>query len=173
MMNRFILRAQLRAVLPGGVVLHSSSVARNESAFVFLAPSGGGKSTIMGKLAREHFGAVADDSLVISRGTDGVIRCLPCWTMKQQAGTESISGAPLKAFYFVEKGTPSVQFSISPAYAFYRVMRHRTIMAFGHVSRVEQEQATAFLAELFASFPAYIIRYGMEEDPSPFLMQHL
>jgi hypothetical protein len=172
-MKRFILRAQLRAVLPDGVVLHASSVARNDAAFVFLAPSGGGKSTIMSKLAREYFGAIADDSLVISSGTDGVIRCLPCGTMKQLTGTENINGAALKAFYFVEKGLPAVQSAISPQYAFYRAMRNSTIMAYGHISPDEQKQAVSFLAELFNSFPAFIIRYGINEDPAYFLMQQL
>lgn len=169
MMNRFILRAQLRAVIPGGVVLHASSVAEDGNAFVFLARSGGGKSTIMNKLTRKRFGAIADDSLVVAKGTDGVIRCLPCGTMKQFAGTDSIHGAPLKAFYFVEKGSPSYRYPLNPLYAFYRVMKELSIMAAGHITAQEQAQATAFLFELFNTFPAYILRYGIDEDPEHLL----
>ncbi|NOQ23228.1 MAG: hypothetical protein GQ565_11345 [Candidatus Aegiribacteria sp.] len=170
MMDRFLLRAQLRAVLPGGVVLHASSVAENDAAFVFLAQSGGGKSTIMSKLTQKLFGAIADDSLVIARGTDGVVRCLPCGSMKQYAGTENIDGATLKAFYFLEKGSPACRRLITPEYAFYRTMRGSTIMAYGHITKNEQRQAAAFLAELFNSFPAYILRYGIHEDPERLLI---
>ena len=170
MMDRFILRAQLRAVLPNGVVLHASSVAEDDSAFVFLARSGGGKSTIMSKLTEKRFGAIADDSLVIARGTDGVVRCLPCGSMKQFSGTENIDAAPLKTFYFLEKGSPAHRYRISPQYAFYRAMMGSTIMAYGHVAKNEQKQTSAFLAELFNSVPAYILRYGINEDPAHLLI---
>ncbi len=169
MMDRFILRAQLRAVLPGGVVLHASSVAESDSASIFLALSGGGKSTIAGKLTRERYGAIADDSVVIARGTDGVVRCLPCGSMKQNMGTEKIHGAVLKTIYFVEKGSPGFRYRVSPEYAFYRAARLSSIMAFGNILPEEQKQAMAFLKELFRSFPAYVIRYGLKEDPKVFL----
>ncbi|MCK5131115.1 MAG: hypothetical protein KAR40_03060 [Candidatus Sabulitectum sp.] len=169
MMDRFILRAQLRAVLPEGVVLHASSVAENDSASVFLAMSGGGKSTIMGKLTRERYGAIADDSVVIARGTDGVVRCLPCGSMKQNMGTEKIDGAVLEAIYFVEKGSPGFRYRISAEYAFYRAVKLSSIMALGSILPEEQKQAKAFLKELLRLFPVYIVRYGLQEDPKAFL----
>jgi serine kinase of HPr protein (carbohydrate metabolism regulator) len=169
MMDRFILRAQLRAVLPDGVVLHASSVAEDDSASIFLAHSGGGKSTIMRELARERYGAIADDSVVISRGTDRMIRCLPCGSMKQNMETEKIDGAVLKTIYFVEKGSPVCRCRISAEYAFYRAMRISSIMALGHISLEEQRQSISFLKKLFKMFPAYIIRYGLREDPKTFL----
>ncbi len=169
MMDRFILRAQLRAVLPEGVVLHASSVAENDAASIFLAMSGGGKSTIMSRLAVEHFGAIADDSAVISQGTDGLVRCLPCGSMKQNMGTEKIDGAVLKEIYFVEKGSPGFRYRISAEYAFYRAVKLSSIMAYGNILPEEQKQAIAFLKKLFKLFPAFIIRYGLQEDPGIFL----
>ncbi len=168
-MDRFILRAQLRSVLPGGVVLHASSVAENNSAFVFLARSGGGKSTLMENLTQEKYGAIADDSTVISTGTDDRIRCLPCGSMKQFLGTEKIDGAILKSFYFVEKGAPGLSFKITPQYAFYRASRISSVLAYEHISEEEQRQAIVFLKLLFDSFPSYIIRYGLSEEPKTFL----
>ncbi len=169
MMDRFILRAQLRAVLPDGVVLHASSVGENNAAFLFMAQSGGGKSTVMRKLAMERFGAIADDSTVIALGTDGAVRCLPCGSMKQNMGTERIDGAVLKAVYFVEKGMPGFRYRISAEYAFYRAMRISSIMAYGEILLEEQRQARVFLRRLFEMFPAYIVRYGFQEDPGLFL----
>lgn len=166
MMDRFLLRAQLRAVLPGGVLLHASSVAENNGALVFLAPSGGGKSTVMSFLSRKLFGAIADDSLVISRGTDGVIRCLPCGSMKQGTGIENIQGAALKAIFFLEKGAPFLIEPIDPCYAFYRAMRYAPLMAFENLEEFEQKMAVSFLEELFASYPSYILKYDASKDPS-------
>jgi hypothetical protein len=165
MMNRSILRAQLRAVLPNGVVLHASSVARKDSACIFLGMSGGGKSTVMSKLTRGRYGAIADDSVVIATGTDGVVRCLPCGSMKQNMCTERIDGAPLETVYFVEKGSPGFVYSVSAEYAFYRALRLSSIMAYGSILPEEQRQAVLFLKELFRLFPAFVVRYGLQEDP--------
>lgn len=170
MMDRFILRAQLRAVLPNGVVLHASAVAENDSASIFLAMSGGGKSTITSRLSQDRYGAIADDSVVISQGTDGVIRCLPCGSMKQNMGTEEIDGAVLKTIYFVEKGSPGFRYRVSSKYAFYRALRLSSIMAFGSILPDEQKQAISFLRKLFKLFPTYVIRLGLQEDPGIFLL---
>lgn len=161
MMNRSILRAQLSAVLPNGVVLHASVVAEPGGAYVFLAPSGGGKSTVMSVLTNKHFGAIADDSVVIARGTDGVIRTLPCGTMKQNAGTDKIDPAPLKAFFFLEKKGPVLIAPVDPVYAFYRAMRSSSIMALDLLQREQQKQARAFLEHLFHSFPSFSLRYDV------------
>jgi len=165
MMNRFILRAQTRAVLPQGVVLHASAVAEDNASHLFLAPSGGGKSTLMNKLSRSMFGAIADDSAVVARGTDGVIRCLPCGSMKQGTGVEDIHGAPLYGIYFIEKGTPSLVLRIEPEYAFYRAVSTSPIMAWPHLEQQEQKQTLRFLESLMHLFPVYILRYDISQDP--------
>jgi hypothetical protein len=53
----------------GGVVLHGAAVARPGGAAVFLAPEGGGKTT----LARRHAGTglLADDTVLVVPGRDG------------------------------------------------------------------------------------------------------
>jgi len=165
MMDRFILRAQTRAVLPHGVVLHASAVAENNISHLFLAPSGGGKSTLMSKLSRSMFGAIADDSVVVARGTDGIIRCLPCGSMKQATGIEDIQGAPLYGIYFIEKGTPSLVFPVEPEYAFYRAVSTLPVLAWPHLEPHEQKQALRFLESLMHLFPVHILRYDISQDP--------
>lgn len=165
-MNRFLLRCQLRAVLPNGVLLHSSAVAVEQKGYAFLAISGGGKSTIAAKLSSDsRFRVIADDSLVICQGTDGTIRCLPCGSMKQSKGTNAIKGAPLNAFFFVEKGKPSCIMPIAAGYAFYRTCRMLSYMAFGHVSKEEESSAMKFTGKLFSAFPSYLLRYDISENP--------
>jgi len=152
------------AVLPKGIVLHASSVADQRGAFVFLAPSGGGKSSIMIRLSSDSFGAIADDSVVIATGSDGVVRCLPCGSMKQNTGTENIGSAPLKGFFFVEKGVSANCSRVTGKYAFYRAMRSSSIMAYEHLSALERQQARLFLSRLFRMFPSKIIRYDLAEN---------
>ena len=168
-MDRFILRAQMGAVLPEGMVLHASSVADNNGAFVFLAPSGGGKSTIMDKLSADFFGAIADDSVVIATGTDGVIRCLPCGSMKQYTGMENIGRAPLNGFFFVEKGENALCIKVTARYAFYRAMRSSSIMAYGHITPLEQKQARRYLEKMFTMYPSKIIRYSSDKHSASLL----
>ncbi len=170
MMDKFILRAQLLAVLPNGVVLHASSVAANSRAFVFLAKSGGGKSTIMGNLIEKgKFGAIGDDSVVIATGTDGIIRSLPCGSMKQSVGTDKIHGAPVRSIYFVEKGEPMCKISVTPAYAFYRSFRISSIMAYSEICTKNQNHVKLFLKHLFKKVPTYILRYDMDHEAAKLL----
>lgn len=166
MMTRFLLRAETRAVLPHGCVLHASCVAENDRACLFLAPSGGGKSTVMRTLCNKGFHVIADDSVVVVRGTDGVIRCLPCGTMKQTTRRENIPGAPLSALFFLEKGSSNSVFPVDPAYAFYRAIRIRSIMAYGNIDSEEQEQTRLFLEKLFLRFPARVFSYKLADDPA-------
>lgn len=165
MMSRSILRAQTRAVIPRGAVLHGSAVAAEERAFLFLATSGGGKSTVRLKLTLEKYGAIGDDSIVISRGTDDVVRCLPCGSMKQNTGIEDIRGAPLEAVFFLEKGSPPELFRVSGRYGFDRLMRTRSIMAYDMIDQEERRAVRSFLRGVLHEFPVFVFRYGSEDDP--------
>ena len=169
-MDKFILRAQLRAVLPNGASLHASTVAQNGSALVFLAPSGGGKTTIMKKMCGDGWGLIADDSVVISKGTDGCIRALPCGSLKQSIGTDRICGATLKALYFVEKGSPPAVLKISSQYACYRILNSNSLMAYGHINEREQKQVRSFIRYLFGTLPSYIIRYSLKDSCNDMLV---
>ena len=172
-MDKFILRAQMRAVLPEGIVLHASSVADDNGAFAFLAPSGGGKTTIMIKLSSGLYGAIAEDSVIIATGTDGVIRCLPCGSMKQDEGTDKIAGAPLKGFFFVEKGENAQCIKVTARYAFYRAMQSSSIMAYGHITSLEQKQARSYLEKLLRLYPSKIIRYSIAKHSAKLLSKLL
>jgi len=172
--RRSILLAQNRAVIPNGAVLHSASVGHpKQGAYLFLAPSGGGKSTIRLKLCRKVFGAIGDDSTVVCTGTDGVVRCLPCGSMKQATGVDDLAGAALRAIFFVEKGSPPLIFKINPAYAFYRAVSARSVMDGGELDQAERKALNLFLNRLVLGFPSYIFRYGLDDDPEELLHSFL
>ena len=163
-MIKYLLRAQLNAVLPNGVVLHASAVAKNSSAIVFLAPSGGGKSTIAMNLSKLGYGMIADDSTIISRGTDGIVRCLPCGSMKQYCSSNAIQGAPIKHLFFIEKNTKPFVYRLQWAYSSYRAMRISCLMAFNDVTENERMPARKFLIELMSSFPVFVLGYTTDLD---------
>ncbi|MFO8182801.1 MAG: hypothetical protein R6U39_01375, partial [Candidatus Aegiribacteria sp.] len=77
-MRKSILRVQARAVRGRGAVLHASAVISRERGILFMAPSGGGKSTAARILGEGGYRVLGDDSTVVCRGTDGVWRVIPC-----------------------------------------------------------------------------------------------
>lgn len=172
--RKSILLLENRAVIPNGVVLHSASVGHSElGAYLFLAPSEGGKSTIRLGLCKREFGAIGDDSTVVCTGTDGVVRCLPCGSMKQATGVDDLAGVSLRAIFFIEKGSPPVIDKIDPAYAFYRAISKNSIMDGGELERWERNALNHYLRNLCQGFPAYIFRYGLEDDPEDQLQRFL
>ena len=171
--QRFLFRAQTRAVLPHGAILHASSVELDGKAVVFLAPSGGGKSTIALNLAQTNFFLLADDTLILADGTDFVTRCLPCGSLKLTTGLTDFTPANLKALVFVEKGENPVITKISPQYACYRALRIESIIGVRDLDMVEVKQIRLYLKQIFSLFPTYIMRYSLRTDPSIFISKLL
>ncbi len=171
--QRFLFRAQTRAVLPRGVVLHGSSVEQHGNAVVFLAPSGGGKSTIAINLAQKDFFLLADDTIIVADGSDEITRCLPCGTLKLTTGIDNIRPANLKAFIFLEKGDRTALVKLTWEYATYRAIRTESIIAVPDLHVKEREQVRLYLKRLFKAFPSFILRYSLRTDPSEFIRELL
>ncbi|MCP4648235.1 MAG: hypothetical protein GY852_10980 [bacterium] len=171
--QRFLFRAQTRAVLPNGAILHASSVEQSREAVVFLAPSGGGKSTIALNLAQKNFFLLADDTVIIAEGTDGTTRCLPCGSLKLSTGHTGFAPANLKAFVFLEKGSSALPVRVSPLYSFYRAIRINSVIGASDLTVPEKKQLRGFLRRTFATFPSYILRYPLESDPAELICELL
>lgn len=56
----------------GRIILHASAVATPAGGIAFLAAAGTGKSTLAASLGRRDWPLVADDTLLVERGADGV-----------------------------------------------------------------------------------------------------
>ncbi len=157
--TRSILRAQLMAVSPRGVVVHGAAVARGKGALLMLAPSDGGKTTAAYKLADLGWRLIGDDSVVVARGTDGVVRALPCGSHRMRTGRFGIAPAPLRGVVFLEKG-PELLLPAAPDYCFYRAERAGWLMARDIVPGSVLLEARAFLRFLLRSFPVAVYRTG-------------
>ena len=121
-MRKSILRVQARAVKGRGVVFHASAVLHQGKGILFLAPSGGGKSTAAAILGNSGFIVLGDDSTVVSMGTDGIWRVITCasWTWQSVKRPDPVE---LGSLTILEKGEPSFITRLSPIYASYRILR--------------------------------------------------
>lgn len=158
-MRKSILRVQARAVSGRGVVFHASAVVHNGKGYLFLAPSGGGKSTAAATLGRNGLEILGDDSTIVSRGTDNIWRVIPCASWTWQSGKRH-DPVELKLLIILEKGEPGFSSRISPIYAFYRIIRERSLMAYGDVTPGERPAFRKTIFEICIRFPVYILRYS-------------
>lgn len=154
---RSITRAQMMAVSPRGAILHSSALALGRKAILFLAASGGGKTTIARSLVARGWRLIGDDSVIVSEGTDGVLRTLPCGTHRMKTGEYLIEPAELRGIAFLEKGSHLI-LPVGPAYGLYRAQRIETLMAMEEVPPDVGRAAIEFMSSLFRSVPAVILR---------------
>lgn len=93
-----------RLLLPfGRIILHASAVIYQGKAYVFTAPSGGGKSTHAG-LWEKYYGAeiLNGDKVIIEAGADG---CMAYGSpVAGSSGIYKKKGASVTAIIFLEKG---------------------------------------------------------------------
>ncbi len=85
-----------------GLIVHSSSVADNNNAYLFVAPSGGGKSTIA-KFLSENLNHLADDTSIIRKIDNTYIVYQHPFIEKNDVFRSNIP-YKLKAVYFLIKG---------------------------------------------------------------------
>jgi hypothetical protein len=161
--SRSILRAQLMAVGPRGAVVHGAAVAREAGSILMLAPSDGGKTTAAYNLADSGWRIIGDDSVVVARGTDGVVRTLPCGSHRMRTGQYTIAPAVLRGLVFLEKG-PVMVLPVAPGYGFYRAERTGWLMARDIVPREVLLEARGFLDLLLRKLPAVIYRTGPRDS---------
>lgn len=156
-MRKFILRAEARAVSGRGAVLHASAVDVSGRALVLLARSGGGKSTTATLLAEWGHEQLADDSLILACGTDGIWRVLPCAAWIWARGRET-AARPLGWIAFLEKGAPAGAWSLSPAYAAWRALSQGQLMAYLDLPAEERIPLREQLREVFSAVPSLLLR---------------
>ncbi|MEO1482987.1 MAG: hypothetical protein AAFU77_12845 [Myxococcota bacterium] len=92
----------LMLALDDGLILHASAVVLDGQAFVFVGPSGAGKTTIARILSKS--GAVLSDERVVIRNQGGA------WTVygtpwPSALGAARNQSAPLAGLFFLEHGT--------------------------------------------------------------------
>ncbi|MFO7625810.1 MAG: hypothetical protein R6V62_00965 [Candidatus Fermentibacteraceae bacterium] len=161
--RRSLLRAQLMAVCPGGALFHGAAVALEERSILFLAPSNGGKTTVAYHLASLGWRLIGDDTVVVARGTDGVVRTLPCGAHRMKTGDFHIQPAILSGIVLLEKGSPAV-LRLTPEYGFFRAERIGSLMVLDMVPQHVRNAARVFTESLFKSHPAVVLRRRADDS---------
>ncbi len=169
--RRSLLRAQLMAVCPVGALFHGAAAALEDRSVLFLAPSNGGKTTVAYHLATLGWRLIGDDTVVVARGTDGVVRTLPCGAHRMKTGDFDIRPAVLSGIVLLEKGSPAL-IPVTPSYGFYRAERTGSLMVLDMVPRQVGTAARAFTESLFNSHPAVVLRRGAD-DPDHLIRKWL
>jgi hypothetical protein len=101
-----VLRAALcDALAPDGALLHAAGVIVRDRALLFLAPSGGGKSTLS-RLVGDRFPLLSDETVCVRPSRDGSGYLAYGTSLWSTAGPKRIPerGFPLAALCFLEKG---------------------------------------------------------------------
>lgn len=165
MRDKPILKVETLAVLGRGAVLHASCVAFEGRAFVFLAKSGGGKTTISRILERAGGTVIGDDVTIVSRGTDGVLRAMPCGSFRPDSITRP-PAAVLSRFFFLEFGNLVKIPLLDDTYAFYRAMRQSQVMVMRYLDPADAIAASEGMREAVRRAGAGILRFSLEDGPA-------
>lgn len=167
-MRKSILRAQTRAVMDRGAVFHASAVKHQNEGILFLAPSGGGKSTMAEILGSMGFVVLGDDSSIVSKGTDGVWRIIPCASWRWQTDAEIIP-VRLHCLVFLEKGAPDTVMRVAPGYSAYRILRDRLLMSYLDLRQEERPALRGSVARICREHPSYVLRRSRDSLQAGFL----
>ena len=145
----------------GIVLIHGSAVAVDGEGYLFIAPSGTGKSTHT-RLWREAFGSrvvmINDDKPLLECTEDGILAYGSPWNGKHRLG-ENIA-VPLKAICFLRRGSENQIEKISDTQAFLPMLK-----AVYHAKAAEREACILRSLQYIRKKTAfYQLQCNMEPD---------
>lgn len=157
-----VYRKLVRALLPYDVLLfHGSAVAVDGAAYLFIAPSGTGKSTHT-RLWRELLGdravIVNDDKPLVHVSESGVTIYGTPWDGKHHLSTNI--AVPLRVVCVLERAEENRISSVSPVQAFSSLLRQ----SYRYESEAEEQRALSLLDLLTQQVGLY--RLGCNMTPS-------
>ncbi len=159
------LRQFLRAFLTeatlvlGGLPLHAASAARDGRAYVFLAPSGGGKTTLARRYAED--GLLSDDTAFVVPGPHGPW-VVPSPFPGREGLAASGAAAPLARLVDLVKGVPAEVRPLPRADGVARLVLRAKVP--GHRLAIRERVLDAAIH--LATVPG-VLRMGLPPDRSP------
>lgn len=142
-------------------LIHGAAIAVDNQAYLFLAPSGVGKTTHI-RLWQQMFGeraqVVNGDKPVLRRFDGQWCACGTPWRGKENLGGNQI--VPLKAMFFLEQGKENSLRAMPREQIAERIFHQLLIPR-------DEEQTTAFfelLEDLLTRIPCYVLRCNQTPD---------
>lgn len=163
-MTKPLLLVEARALLGRGVLLHASAVAFADGCRLFLAPSGGGKTTISLMLEEAGGLAIGSDTTLVCRGTDSVLRAMSCASFAP-ARIGRPPATRLSKLVILEKGPLLRPIELDPGYAAWRLFRQGQIMILDSLDPPERELASACLHEIICECGCEMLRFDAADPP--------
>jgi hypothetical protein len=147
----YVLEAGLRVAVSlavlrhGGLMLHSSGIARADAAWIFSGPSGAGKTTISRLLGDHATHRLGDDLTIVTPDGEGfVAHATP---FAGELGPVPAHRARLDGIYFLEQGTQHRVSPLTTAAAARRILKNTmTYAATAEVTHLALAAAAALAA---------------------------
>ena len=161
-----ILRAAMtQALAPDGALLHAAGAVLDGRGLLFVAPSGGGKTTVSNLIAGEAT-LLSDETMCVrpdpARPGRYVIYGTCFWSGPAHPGK---AGAfPLEAIFFLRKGPLRIEPLARPA-----ALAELLAQLHLPLGPTAVGDSLAFAAKSLAKTPAYSLRFALRESPVPAL----
>lgn len=160
------LRLLSEAVVSHGLLLHGSAVARKNRSYVFLAGSGGGKSTLSSICERAGLRVLADDgALVLEKEPGFHVRPMPRQARVPPADVPIGDASLLEGVFFLAKaGYCSNVEPVTPLGALKRCLREHSVLGFVNMTPTERHEVLGRLFRLFRTVPAYVLHFRKDNS---------
>ena len=161
--------AQLSAICEAartrGFVLHGSGIVRHGKANLFLASSGGGKSTVASLSEDDGALVLADEFALVVESPSGFhIRPLPRQAPTIPASVPLGERSRLRNAFFLEKASHPRLEPISALMAAARCLKEAGILGFEAWPPSHRQAALDRLFRLFRAVPAYVLHFRKDNS---------
>ncbi len=143
-------------LLHDGLIVHGAALKRGEDAYLFPAPSGGGKSTWSELAAASGLEVLGDDKVVLRKFEEGYKIYGSPWNLRFSAGE-----GWLKGIFVLKHASENRLEGISPPTALKNIFQ-AAFLPFRE--KEDMETITSLLSSLAGSVPAH--RFGFRPDRS-------
>lgn len=155
----------IRASMDYALVLHAAGVSRQERSYLFLAPSGGGKSTLSAICDSEGLSVFGDDqTLVLEKQGAFYLRPMPRVACAPVAWLDMGEHCLIRRAFFLSKSRePSVS-PIAPLAAVRRCLIQDQVTALMFMTPEERRGVLDRVLRLFLAVPAYELRFRKDSS---------
>ncbi|MHC4200231.1 MAG: hypothetical protein ACYSU0_09590 [Planctomycetota bacterium] len=147
-----------------GLLLHGSAGVRRGRAYLFLAPPGGGKSTLAGLFDEGGLPVLADEfALLLEKDRRFYVRPLARQSREDPARVPMGEESLLRKVFFLAKARDPDAVPLTSVAAVARTLKEFAVFGFERWSPAGRLAALDRLMRLFRTVPAYILHFARDD----------
>ncbi len=147
------------------LVLHAAGVSRGGRSYLFLAPSGGGKSTLCAICDSEGVPVFGDDqTLVLEKQGAFYLRPMPRQTCAPVAWVDMGEHCLIRRAFFLSKAREPGVSPVAPLTAVRRCLSQDQVTALMFMPPEERRGVLERVLRLFRTVPAYVLRFRKDNS---------